>query len=1045
MISLGGLSRDRWRLLEPLLDAALELDQPRRAAFLDQACGGDAALRAEIKVLLAACDSGAGILDTPAAIAYAPLLVEKEAPAPTLLGGRYHIVREIGRGGMATVYLADDPKHGRQVAVKTLRAEVARRSGRVRFAREIEIAAGLSHPHILPLHDSGEEHAEGDEPPLLYFVSPFAGGETLRDRLQREPPLKPNEIVHLGSEIALALDYAHRRGVIHLDIKPENILLQEGHAIVADFGIARAVSRAGDDVGEHPGMVLGTPAYMSPEQAAGSRDVDGRSDIYSLGCVLYELITGEQPFTPREAHDRAPDAGALTHHVSSALASVVIRAMSPVPESRFATGGELATALKNALPQTTRPWWRSRVALVAAGVVAVAAVAAIWAARRPPALDPDLIAIAPFDVEAPTLGLWKEGLVDVMSRSLDDAGPLHTVPASEVVRRWHGRADAQTARALGVATGARLVLFGGLLTAGDSVRASVSLLDAKTGRTMVELEQRDVPSRMDRLSDSVTVALLRELGRLRRIALEPTTAWPKTSLTALKAYLQGEQFYRAALWDSAQTHFERAVAVDTTFALAYHRLAAVRRWQDTRDIPDSVTYELMRRPSRFPAGLCDRERLLAKIDSLSAESFFAWRHGLRDVTNYATQDTLVHQLYATLDGAVREFPNDAELRFLLAEAHTRFDEEITIGEVDDQAALARYDRAIALDSGFAPAYVTPITLAAYLDGPSSARRYIHAYLERVPSGPRSEIIRIADAMLDPRQATAIDAASLVDTLPSDVLCDVSRLLRHVPDSSEMALRIGRFIMSKPADTLSRAHRSSCTSAEIANALQFRGHLRDAYGLTTKEMHWLRPTVIYNMARVGMVPAETARAEFSQVLALAPRTKMTKLYGWWAGDGDTIAIQTYVRQFGDAERRLRSRSGLAMLHASAAAGRAYLTLAKRDTAAALRQFLAIRDTLHECWYDARMTIADLLIRSGRYEDAATYLARRWPGTTACNNGFDDVVWTLQRARVSEKLGRAEEARNAYAFVVAAWRTADPELQPYVRESRAALVRLTRPRA
>lgn len=624
MTSLGSLSRERWQRLEPLLDAALEVDPSRRAAFLERACGGDFALRAELKSLLAACDLGANMLETPAAITYAPLLGEETTAMPTLLGGRYQIVREIGRGGMATVYLADDPKHRRQVAVKTLRSELARRSSRVRFEREIEIAAGLSHPHILPLHDSGEERTDGDEPPLLYFVSPFAGGETLRDRLRREPRLTQNEVIRLGAEIARALDYAHRRGIIHLDIKPENILLQEGHAVIADFGIARAVSEASDAVPDGEGAILGTPSYMSPEQATGAPDVDGRSDVYSLGCVLYELITGVQPFargaTPTDG-DIRPARGALSDYVSDELASVVLRAMAPSPVDRFDTAGALATALAAAdRPSATRHWRRARLGIIAA-TVAAALPASYLVARSRASLDADLVAVAPFDVEMPTLALWKEGLVDVMSRNLDGAGPLRTVPASDVV-----------------------------------------------------------PHRIDRLSDSITIAVLREVGRLRGSDFARVGQWPRTSLGALKAYLQGEHFYRAALWDSAQIHFERAIVLDTTFALAYHRLAAVRRWRDSRDIPDSVTYALMRQPSRYTEALGPHERLLATIDSLSAESYFAWRRGLQG-GDYMAQESLVRQLHATLEAALRRYPNDAELRFLYAAAHSRVDDEIIAGEV----------------------------------------------------------------------------------------------------------------------------------------------------------------------------------------------------------------------------------------------------------------------------------------------------------------------------------------------------------------------------
>ena len=218
-----------------------------------------------------------------------------DVPVPdrlaTALADRYRIERELGAGGMATVYLAHDAKHDRRVAVKVLRPELAAAIGAERFLSEIRTTAGLQHPHVLPLFDSGA--AEG----LLYYVMPFVEGETLRDRLTRETQLPVADAVRIAGEVAGALDYAHRHGVIHRDIKPENILLHDGAALVADFGIALAASTAGASRMTETGMSLGTPAYMSPEQAMGERAVDARSDIFSLGCVLYEMPAGQPPFT----------------------------------------------------------------------------------------------------------------------------------------------------------------------------------------------------------------------------------------------------------------------------------------------------------------------------------------------------------------------------------------------------------------------------------------------------------------------------------------------------------------------------------------------------------------------------------------------------------------------------------------------------------------------------------------------------------------------------------------------------------------------------
>ena len=264
------------------------------------------------------------------------------------LRDRYVLERELGRGGMATVYLARDLRHQRHVALKRLAPELASAVGVERFEREIRLAASLQHPNILPVHDSGE--AGG----TLWYTMPYVAGESLRDRLRREPRLGIVEAVDLAREVAEALDCAHAAGIVHRDIKPENILLSRGHALVADFGIARAAHEAGETLTQ-TGLMVGTPAYMSPEQVgAAGHAVDARSDIYSLGCVLYEMLAGERPFagpTPhamlaRRLTEPPPDVRLARPELPEWLAAAVTRSLARDPEDRFASAGELATALR---------------------------------------------------------------------------------------------------------------------------------------------------------------------------------------------------------------------------------------------------------------------------------------------------------------------------------------------------------------------------------------------------------------------------------------------------------------------------------------------------------------------------------------------------------------------------------------------------------------------------------------------------------------------------------------------------------------------------
>ena len=368
------------------------------------------------------------------------------------LAHRYAVERELGRGGMATVFLAEDLKHHRSVAIKVLHAELTAALGTERFLREIETAARLQHPHILPLYDSGA--ATG----FLYYVMPYVEGESLRDRLTREKQLPQEDALRIATEVAGALAYAHSHGVVHRDIKPENIMLSGGTAVVTDFGIARAVSAAGQ--GRHlteTGTILGTPAYMSPEQSTGSYEIDGRSDQYSLACVVYEMLVGEPPFTgptaqaviARHSLDMVSPPSIVRSTISDAVEGAVLRALSKVPADRYATtalfaealntpsaatGAHRRATLERGVRRPHRGVWR-----IASVAVALAALAAYFAIRSGRAgrgtavggLDPRHVAVLYFeDLSAKRdLAYLADGLTDAL---IDE---LARVPGLTVVSK----------------------------------------------------------------------------------------------------------------------------------------------------------------------------------------------------------------------------------------------------------------------------------------------------------------------------------------------------------------------------------------------------------------------------------------------------------------------------------------------------------------------------------------------------------------------------------------------------------------------------------
>ena len=507
------------------------------------------------------------------------------------LGASYALERELGRGGMATVWLARDLRHGRLVAVKILRPELGAVLGAERFHREISLTATLQHPHILPLIDSGE--AAG----MLYYVTPYVEGESLRQRLEGAGPLDLAQTVDMVSALASALEHAHASGIIHRDIKPENILLSQGEPMLADFGIAFAGPDLANERLTATGLSLGTPAYMSPEQACASPVVDSRSDQYSLACVVHEMLTGEPPFAgpaPQEMlarrlsepYPRLDSLGTLPHTVRAALS----RALARSPTDRFASVAEFVRALRVGTSPRLPLSSRTQRSVLAGGVLLalVGLAAAAWISQSSPTALPtsstELVAVLPFHVAGAdsTLAYLREGMVDLLSAKLAGEAGVRAVDPRAVVQAWRRSTGedsdgATTEKGLRIAErlGAGQAMTGSIV--GNSRRVVISARSLALPRgepvaqAVVEGPLDSLPGLVDRLAARLLAGRAGYTGRrLSELA--------STSLPALRAYLEGEAAYRHGRYSQAKVSFEHALDADSAFALAALSLAATELW-----------------------------------------------------------------------------------------------------------------------------------------------------------------------------------------------------------------------------------------------------------------------------------------------------------------------------------------------------------------------------------------------------------------------------------------------------------------------------------
>ncbi len=489
-----------------------------------------------------------------------------------MLLDHYALVREVGRGGMAVVYLAEDRKHGRQVAIKMLSPELSTAMGSERFQREIRLLARLQHPHILPLYDSGE--ADG----MLFFVMPFVEGDSLRERLRRTGAFTCADAARLLRQIADALDYAHARNVIHRDLKPENILLSGEQALLADFGIARSADAPTDQALTGVGVSIGTPAYMSPEQAGAVASLDARSDVYSLGCMLFEMLAGSPPFEGANAmavicqhitDPPRPLVGAR-EAVPPDVAHAVERALAKEPALRFASTGEFAAAVETAVAAARAPSPTDERLL-----------------QRQHAADARrTVLVLDFTNISGTADIdWlSTGIAETLSVDLNKVGAINVIGTDGATRRKlaerrHGPPDADRVLQLGRALGASWVVWGGFQAMGARIRLTPRFTDIETGALIsadkIDGAIDDIFALQDRIVTGLT-ELLRIRLTTQEIAL---IEQPQTSnLSAYELYAKGQQAFQLFGKESAKQaaeYFRRAIEMDPDYALAYVGLGSL--------------------------------------------------------------------------------------------------------------------------------------------------------------------------------------------------------------------------------------------------------------------------------------------------------------------------------------------------------------------------------------------------------------------------------------------------------------------------------------
>jgi len=1009
----------------------------------------------------------------------------------TGLGDRYAVEEEIGQGGMALVFRARDRKHNRTVAVKVLRPELASSLGPERFLREIEIAAQLQHPHILPVYDSGQSDG------LLYYVMPFVAGESLRGRLLRERRLTADEALRIAREVANALDYAHRQGIVHRDIKPANILLSEGHAVVADFGIARALSASAQAGLTQAGMAVGTPTYMSPEQALGEQNLDGRTDIYALGCVLYEMLMGSPPYdgpTPQAVVAKALQGGRpRLAHDPNGVQPILERALAREPTDRFATAAELTQALdavSSGVGYRFRGQRRRRGVLVAAAA-ALAALTALLFWPRGFRVDGDprhSLIVYPFENQTGdvTLSYLEEGAMNLLGLAVSQWRDLRVFDderTASLLRRKDvaGAAALDFDQAQALAREARVgtLILGDLRREGDSLAVEAKIHDVRTGeRLATEIVRAAWGADPRPLFDRLAARILRISGAPageRPELLAQTTR----SLEAYQAYLSGVAHLQHFRIDSARVDLERAIALDSTFALAYVRLRDVAGWETATGGSPEVRRALIATAQRHSAALPPRLRSLIQYYAAYEASEFG---RAREI---ATE-------------MIRRDSTDVEAWYQLGEAHfhdpvEQFPPPPGSGNVG--TALRAFQRSLALDSTYVMAYqhildaltpcaapTTPIVCladsAVYGVPPDLERRFGAAEVARLKREARDARVATARGWVSTEPTLARARQALVQSLIAEERLDEARRetdeLRTLGAlgaaaglEALMAANEGQY--GEAGWWLSRGLAAGDTTAivQIAGLQQMASNLFAGAGRVTEGIQFSRALIA--MAPMDSLPGPGGIGYAKQDLLTLIRA-LTWGQSRYPPDSATAAARAWLdaverRTAADTAARRAAMAASAqiallvymaerdttLLHRvlpyvpDATITRAHMALERGDSADARRRARAATAPTAQQPDGAALLVwalgwGDLLARLGDLEQAAAIYAHADSVPHPVQVPGALVQSWAERGALLQRLGRTQEAIALYQRFIEAWDRADPGLQPLVERARRAVAAL-----